>query len=41
MIEKEEFFEFIGEIESSLSQVKEMDKGKIKKERARDFLNEL
>ncbi len=41
MIEKEEFLEFLGEIESSLSQVKKIQKGEMKKESARDFLNEL
>jgi hypothetical protein len=40
-VEKEDFIEFLNEIESSLSQVKQIHEGKIKKERAKDFLNEL
>ena len=41
LVEKEDFIEFLNEIKSSLSQVKQIHEGKIKKERAKDFLNEL
>ncbi len=41
MVEKDDYLEFLNELESSLSQVKEIQQGNMKKERARDFLNEL
>jgi hypothetical protein len=41
LVEKEDFLEFISEIESSLNQVKQIKLGKQKKELAKDFLNEL
>ncbi|MFN3999302.1 hypothetical protein [Algoriphagus sp.] len=41
LVEKEDFVKFLNEIESSLSQIKQMQEGKIKKERAKDFFNEL
>jgi uncharacterized protein (DUF2164 family) len=41
LVEKEEFLEFISEVESSLGQVKNIQQGKQRKELAKDFLNEL
>lgn len=41
MVEKGDFLEFLNELESSLDQVKKIQQGEMKKERARDFLNEL
>ncbi|MBN7810998.1 hypothetical protein J0A68_08530 [Algoriphagus sp. H41] len=41
LVEKEEFLEFLGEIGSSLSQVKQIQDGNSKKQTAKDFLNEL
>ncbi|MEB2775035.1 hypothetical protein SYJ56_06940 [Algoriphagus sp. D3-2-R+10] len=41
MVKKEEFLEFMDELESSLNQVQKIQKGELKKEKARDFLNEL
>ncbi|GAB2488014.1 hypothetical protein GCM10027164_16620 [Algoriphagus taiwanensis] len=41
LVEKEDFLDFISEMESSLVQVKQIKLGKQKKELAKDFLNEL
>lgn len=41
LVEKKDFLEFLNEMESSLCQVKKIQEGELKKERARDFLNEL
>lgn len=41
MVDKEEFLDFSEELESSLVQAKKIQKGELKKEKARDFLNEL
>jgi len=41
MVDKEEFLDFSEELESSLLQAKKIQKGELKKEKARDFLNEL
>jgi hypothetical protein len=41
MVDKEEFLDFSDELESSLVQAKKIQQGELKKEKARDFLNEL
>jgi hypothetical protein len=41
MVDKEEFLDFSEELESSLVQVTKIQKGELKKEKARDFLNKL
>lgn len=41
LVEKEDFLDFISEMESSLSQVKKIQLGELKKEHAKDFLNEI
>jgi excinuclease UvrABC nuclease subunit len=41
VIDKEDVLEFFNELESSLGQVKEIQEGKLRKEKASDFLNEL
>jgi hypothetical protein len=41
MVDKEEFLDFSEELESSLVQATKIQKGELKKEKARDFLNKL
>jgi len=41
LVDQAEFVNFLSEVEESLGQVKKIQKGEIKKQKARDFLNEL
>lgn len=41
LVDQAEFVNFLTEVEESLGQVKKIQKGEIKKQKARDFLNEL
>jgi hypothetical protein len=41
MVDKEEFLDFSEQLESSLLQATKIQKGELKKEKARDFLNKL
>lgn len=38
---QEDFSEYVSELQSSLNQVQEIKKGKLPKQSAKDFLNEL
>lgn len=41
LVDQAEFVNFLTEVEESIGQVKKIQKGEIKKQKARDFLNEL